>query len=555
MIGRDDSDARMTADPVVATGAPAAFLRGIERRAVLFAGLQCGDPVAGDAAVAAASLAFGRGAAAVPMAEWPIRFWSLLLAAPAMRRTEPSGTWPEPWAPLAVLGNGPRAALLLRLVAVLDMDPAAEALGVSPETYRAALQRAIPYRDDGSADRDAWQAWVAAVRADLAALSDARLDALRRGPVRTDAAGTLPPVALTPPASPSLAPAPTPPDVALRGDEAQTATPRRAGRRWLAVAATLAVLAGALAAAWFLRPQWFDRLRTAERNVVRIRDLPPADAPAARFDADFASWTERDFVLLADIDGLQRADDLPFLAWHAAQRAVQAAPDAALPANAATSTLVVPAAALAMPATLPHVDRPDPLQAPAGAALPASLAGVIATAPASIQPELRAQALAWSTWSPSQREAFRQRAAQWHAQAPDVRARQRERHAAWRRLDAVALDAIEAAARDYALRTPQEQAALRAQFDAQDAVAQRGWLLGPAIGVEYPKLQPLLAHLPESQHAPMLRMLRRMSAAERTDLAMLAQRVPPQDRDALVRALLSTSDANRVAWLRTRLEQ
>ena len=53
----------------------------------------------------------------------------------------------------------------------------------------------------------------------------------------------------------------------------------------------------------------------------------------------------------------------------------------------------------------------------------------------------------------------------------------------------------------------------------------------------------------------MLRMLRRMNNAERADLAVLAQRVPPQDRAALVQALLSTADAQRTAWLQVRLAQ
>jgi len=135
------------------------------------------------------------------------------------------------------------------------------------------------------------------------------------------------------------------------------------------------------------------------------------------------------------------------------------------------------------------------------------------------------------------------------------RAASRVRYAAWRGLDAVSAEAVENAVQAFARLPRGEQDRLRAEFDALDPVTQRGWLLGPAIGADYPRLHPLLAQLPESQHAPMLRTLRRMSAAERADLDVLAQRVPPQERDALVRDLLSTSDANRAAWLRARLEQ
>ncbi|NUS61038.1 MAG: hypothetical protein HOQ01_08835, partial [Lysobacter sp.] len=144
---------------------------------------------------------------------------------------------------------------------------------------------------------------------------------------------------------------------------------------------------------------------------------------------------------------------------------------------------------------------------------------------------------------------------EWDAQPRAVQARLRERYNAWRQLDRVAAEAVENAVQAFAQRTPEEQAALRAQFDALEPLDQRGWLLGPAIGVDYPKLQPLLAQLPEAQHAPMLRALRRMTNAERADLSVLAQRVPPQDRADLVRALLSTADDRRGAWLQMRLAQ
>src|SRR4249919_661212 len=155
----------MTTDASLPGGATTAFVRGIERRATLFAELQCGDPDLAEATVAATSHVFAQVAQAHPMADWPARYWGMLLAAPALRRAAPTGAWTMPWEPLAALGNGPRAALLLRLVAVLDMEPAAAALGVSEDSYRAALQRAIPYHDDGTPDRDAWQRWVGEVRA------------------------------------------------------------------------------------------------------------------------------------------------------------------------------------------------------------------------------------------------------------------------------------------------------------------------------------------------------------------------------------------------------
>src|SRR5690606_3585195 len=72
---------RGAATPAV-PAAVAAFLRGIERRGAVLAELQCGDPQAGDAALAAAMRAFRAVGPAEAMARWPIRFWNLLLATP-----------------------------------------------------------------------------------------------------------------------------------------------------------------------------------------------------------------------------------------------------------------------------------------------------------------------------------------------------------------------------------------------------------------------------------------------------------------------------------------
>ena len=559
----------MTADaapPPTSAPAIAAFLRGVERRAVVFAELQCGVAGLGDATVAAALRAFPRVAPATPLADWPVRFWSLLLAAPDLRRPAPDARWDAPWTPLATLGNGPRAALLLRLVAGLEMDAAAASLGVAPDSYRAALQRAIPYRDDDTPDRDCWQAWVAEVRARVEGMPAERLSALQAP------AGSAQPVSSAQPAPsasptterpPTLQsflrkPASTVGDDAIHsqqaspiGESVALPPPRKRPTR---VAATALVLLSVIAvggAAFFFRPQWFDRI---PGRGIRTRPLPPAEEPASRFDADFAAWTHRDFLPIADDVGLQRAQDLAFDAWYAAMLAVQPAQDAATPASAAT--VAVPAGVLGAAAP-PFVPPPHatPLQPPRDSVLPAKTAAEIARAPATLQTELRDQAMVWSTWTPAQRAAFAQRAAQWDKLAPDVRAQRRVRYAAWRGLDAVSAEAVENAVQAFARLPREEQDRLRAEFDALDPVTQRGWLLGPAIGADYPKLHPLLAQLPETQHAPMLRTLRRMSAAERADLDVLAQRVPPQERDALVRDLLSTSDANRPAWLRARLAQ
>lgn len=114
-----------------------AFLRGIERRAFVFAEVQCGDAGQAEAAVGQAMRVFAPLSVETPLAGWPAAFWAVLLAQPGLS----DGASPEP--ELAGLGTGPRAALLLRLVGGLDFGHAAAVMGVAEPTYRFALQRAL----------------------------------------------------------------------------------------------------------------------------------------------------------------------------------------------------------------------------------------------------------------------------------------------------------------------------------------------------------------------------------------------------------------------------
>ena len=106
-----------------------AFLRGAERRAFVFLWLQGGDAAAAERALAAAIRAFPGPAAAMPMAEWPLRFWKLLAALPVQAG---AGSWPPGSEALATMPASARQALLLRQVAGLDEVEAATVMGVEP---------------------------------------------------------------------------------------------------------------------------------------------------------------------------------------------------------------------------------------------------------------------------------------------------------------------------------------------------------------------------------------------------------------------------------------
>jgi hypothetical protein len=308
MIGWHESDPMSPAtlsESAVTPAALAAFLRGVERRGAVFAELQCGDGDCGDAALAAAMRAFREGAAACPIGDWPSRFWGLLLAAPVLRRPAPGADWPDALAALARLGTGPRAALLLRLVAGLNETEAATALGVAPPTYRLALRRALPRHADGTPDEDAWRALAEATQLAIRQLPPTRLARLAQ--LREAAL-----LHRRPPAS-----------AGRRRPAAAGARPR-----WLLPALWAGVAACAMAfVASFVLPTTGLRHDDGEPQIQR-EPLSPAEPPASRFDAQTAVLTDRDFdMLLADGDA-NVARDVGFQSWYAAQLAA-AEPDAA----------------------------------------------------------------------------------------------------------------------------------------------------------------------------------------------------------------------------------
>ncbi|RPE79845.1 hypothetical protein [Vulcaniibacterium tengchongense] len=297
-----------------------AFLRGVERRGAVLAELQTGDAEAGDAALVAAMTGFRAEAEALPMSAWPQRFWARLLAEPGLRRRTPVALALDPTDRLAELGAGPRAALLLRLAAGLDDGEAAAALGVTPASYRLALQRALPRQADGRADPEAWQRLREQIHRRIKTLPPPRL--LRLGRAR---------------------------EALLRGEAVAPgpvadAAPGPRRPRWLLplLWALLALCALALAATFVRPPRPADAGGDA---AVRLQRLPE-EPPAAGYAAESALLTHRDFDLLADPAGEAGSADLAFFSWLAAQHAAGAVAPPPLPVEPGAAT---PATAAAGP--------------------------------------------------------------------------------------------------------------------------------------------------------------------------------------------------------------
>ena len=306
-------------DAAAVPAALSAFLRGIERRGALFGELQSGDRDVGDSALAAAMRAFRNHAAALPMAEWSLRFWTLLVAAPPLRRDAATAQWSPDMQALVALESLPRQALLLRLVAGLPETDAAGVLGLTPAAYQQALAVACPRDVEGQADALAWRTLAEAIQQQLRELPPERLARLAR----------LREAAITGSRNNQVS--------AIKTVAASPSAPARPGkRRWPWIVLVLALCALALAATWWW-PHWqvSRRLDGAPApGAMRVEDAAdirsealPAQPPAAMFDADMALLTHPDFDLVLDEQDEAVARDADFYAWYVAARQAVAEDD------------------------------------------------------------------------------------------------------------------------------------------------------------------------------------------------------------------------------------
>jgi hypothetical protein len=293
-----------------------AFLHGLERRAWVFAHGQCGDEALAEQAVGSAIRQFRWDCAGKPLATWPRDFWTMLLAQPVLLQGQ-SRLLPE-------LTVGPRAALLLRLVAGLDIAHAAQVLGVSEAAYRAALAHALQQLHAAGSES-----------ANLDSLREHLQQEIRQAPTTFRAA----PV---PAEQDEMVAVDNLPAPALEDDAAISAD--RA--RWqLALKTALAMVLLALAVSFFWQP--WRGLAPGESEP-----LPPEEIAVAPADAS-AAVTHPDFALLAAADDEALARDLAFYSWLAAGGPAEAATGPA-PATAesiapAAASSIAPAAAPAAP--------------------------------------------------------------------------------------------------------------------------------------------------------------------------------------------------------------
>ncbi|KRG69360.1 DUF3106 domain-containing protein [Pseudoxanthomonas dokdonensis] len=176
------------------------------------------------------------------------------------------------------------------------------------------------------------------------------------------------------------------------------------------------------------------------------------------------------------------------------------------------------------------------------------------SAPSGTVPAMPA-ALDESTPAPAAGTGVAQSDGAWSALPLAEREDLRARYRAWQQLSASERSQLAEAANEVAALPTEEQMALRTQFQMQDQMHKRGWRLGPTLGADYPRLHALFGYVPAAQREACLTLLRQLGPEARDDLAVLAQRIPPQQRDAFRTELLQVAPANRAAWLQQRRQQ
>ncbi|MGE6333720.1 DUF3106 domain-containing protein [Stenotrophomonas sp. NPDC077659] len=138
---------------------------------------------------------------------------------------------------------------------------------------------------------------------------------------------------------------------------------------------------------------------------------------------------------------------------------------------------------------------------------------------------------------------------------PEQQRQRRADYAAFKALPEGERDRIRQAAARFAALPAAQQQRLREQFQAQDQSFRDGWRLGPRLGMQFPKLHGLFGLVPPEQRETALVVLRQLTDAQLTQLTLVAQRTPPQERDAVRSAFLAVPPAERDAWLKRQAGQ
>lgn len=472
-----------------------AFLRGIEPRARVLARAQAGPALDDEALLADVRAEFSQRALRLPLAEWPLRYWGLLLARDELGR--PSGETPAH--PLYSLTHTRRLALLLRLVVGMEPAGAARVMGLSETAYRALWADAEDRLAEQGVGSAVLMRWHEAFQREA------------RGDTAPAEAGPRPPARHTAPNRLKRAPRGRP-------------TPLQWG-----LGAVLLGLLAILAATyvWPPAPMTPPPSSSPPAGPLAPASLEVAAGPPQRdIEADLV--VDPDFALLDAAPATPWRDGVAFLSWATAQRGVPLPTPVAAPPVGALPWSAIPAERQA-------------LLAPVRAAWPAL--------DAAAQADLLAHAEAWAGYDLARREALRTAYAAWLERPALERSALRSAYAEWVALDAGERAALTATAEALAALPAEAQQAQRAAFAALDAQAQRDWTVGPRLGAQLPGLRPLLAFVPAGDQAALVAALEALGEPTRTALAARLAVMNTAQRAALRGKVLAAPEASRPALL------
>ncbi len=475
-----------------------AFLHGIEARAWVFALCQAGDPRRADETLALAEFEFIESAPELPLAEWPLHFWATLLRQPGLLAPLDAGL------DLSRLEPGPRAALLLRLLAHLDVPHAAQALGVSVRAYEAALGQAMSAPDHPDD-------WLPSLREnlhqlvqDLPQATREHLDQIRRDAIQNVEAGSFY--------------APTGEEETHPEPANEVPVPRWP---WLGLGILLLALLATLLIPF-----------PGGLHPGQSEKLPPVATPPPPALSDTVVVTHPDYAQLSEPEDEKLARDLAFLSWLGG-----AFPGTASAPNALVS---IP------PENFSELsDRAQHMLESAAPLWP--------TLPATERAALLDNATDWAERPSVQRTALRARLRAWDAQPPAERARRRAPFAAWRDLPRSERGRVAAAQAYFQALVPSAQENLRRQFASLDVDTQRVWWLGPAMGQQLAPIAVFFAFLPEADRPALLNALRGLDPTTRAELSLLAPRLDEAGRQELRRELLRLPAEQRAQFVHARL--
>ena len=425
-----------------------------------------------------------------------MQFWTSLLTQPPMAIGASSD------APRCrSLAPGPRAALLLRLIASLDLDHAAKVFDVSVPRTNGRCVRALahPALDD---------AGMQALREELLEQVQHPSDERRQQmlSLREQALSVFSEAA--------------PPSLQATANRATTAV----------VVGRFARGAGARVGRRCFSPGSIAD-RAGQTEALPAEEIAPPPSLT-----DTVIVTHPDYEQLANPADDVIARQLPFLSWMAATRA---------PATGVEA----------------QRDRTSQRQHRSGSCPPRRRRccprreDAWPTLDQATRDDLLRHAADWQSRTPEQRVLLRQRLREWDQQAAPDRASRRTPFVAWQRLGEPDRQRVRVAAEALAALPPADQQALRTEFATLPADDQNLWWMGPALGQELVPVASLFAFMPESRRPALLDALHSLDAQSRSELATLAPRLIEARRQQLIEDLLAAPPERRAELIRQRLAQ